>query len=73
MHLVNQTIPATTSVAACMRADTHEGPSIASGSHPCMPNITHLIFMKVRDDVSYHISQRNGKKWIFMVRVRLGL
>ena len=55
-HLVNHTIPATTNVAAWIKADTHEGPSIASGSHPCIPNITHLALVGKQSNVLYHAS-----------------
>ena len=36
-------IPATTSVAACITALTAVGPSIASGNHECIPSST--LFM----------------------------
>jgi hypothetical protein len=35
-------IPAVTSVAACIRAETGVGPSIASGSQVCNPNCADL-------------------------------
>jgi len=37
-HLIIKNTPAVTIVAACIKADTGVGPSIASGSQPCMPN-----------------------------------
>lgn len=35
--------PAVTSVAACIRAETGVGPSIASGNHVCNPNCADLL------------------------------
>ena len=36
-HLINKNTPAVTIVAACNKADTGVGPSIASGNHVCKP------------------------------------
>ena len=36
-HLIIRKIPAVTIVAACIRAETGVGPSIASGSQTCNP------------------------------------
>ena len=41
--LVTYSTPATTSVAACITADTEVGPSIASGNQLCIPITTLLI------------------------------
>ena len=54
--LVNHTMPATTRVAAWISADTQEGPSIASGSHPCIPNITHLVLVEEQGSALYRTS-----------------
>ena len=37
-HLITKKTPAVTIVAACIKADTGVGPSIASGSHVCNKN-----------------------------------
>ena len=36
--LINKYTPAVTIVAACIKADTGVGPSIAKGNHTCKPN-----------------------------------
>ena len=36
-HLISKYTPAVTIVAACNKADTGVGPSIASGNHVCRP------------------------------------
>ena len=36
---INKYTPAVTIVAACIRADTGVGPSIAMGNHTCKPNL----------------------------------
>ena len=41
-HLIIRKIPAVTIVAACNKALTGVGPSIASGSHVCKPNCADL-------------------------------
>jgi len=41
-HLITKKIPAVTIVAACIKADTGVGPSIASGNHICKPNCADL-------------------------------
>jgi hypothetical protein len=42
-HLIIKKTPAVTIVAACIRADTGVGPSIASGSHMCNPTCADLL------------------------------
>lgn len=37
-HLTIKKTPAVTSVAACIKADTGVGPSMASGNQVCKPN-----------------------------------
>lgn len=49
-------IPHTTNVAACIRADTGIGPSIASGNHICKPNCVDFVDAhKVTVNIKYVI------------------
>ena len=41
-HLIIKNTPAVTKVAACIKAETGVGPSIASGNQPCKPNCADL-------------------------------
>ena len=41
-HRIIKNTPAVTKVAACIKADTGVGPSIAEGSHVCKPNCADL-------------------------------
>jgi len=41
-HLTTKNTPAVTIVAACIKADTGVGPSIASGNQICKPNCADL-------------------------------
>jgi len=44
---VTRKIPAVTSVAACIKAETGVGPSIASGNQVCKPNCADLPILPI--------------------------
>ena len=61
-NLATKNTPATTIVAACIKADTGVGPSIASGSHTCSGNIALFPAPPINTSTNAHVNADTPRK-----------
>ena len=61
-NLATKNTPATTIVAACIKADTGEGPSMASGNQTCNGNMALLPAPPIKINTRPHVNAETPRK-----------
>ena len=58
-RIMSKKTPAVTIVAACIRAETGVGPSIASGNHTCKPNCADFPIQPIQINTTINVIECN--------------